>query len=113
MALMIDWHYIMHTSGGRGRKHRGMIDCCGDDAGTDPPSAQRQSEDGSLTCVYAGRGEDDLVWSCPHGGGYHVASLVEGLRGKASRPVEPDRISPPCLLRSKPSLAGLGEHWLA
>jgi hypothetical protein len=27
--------------------------------------------------------------------------------------VEPDRISPPCLLRLKPSLAGIGEYWLA
>jgi hypothetical protein len=110
---MIDWHCIMHTSSGRGRKHRGVIDCCCDDAGTNPPSAQCQSENGSLTCVYAGRGEDDLVRSCSHGGRYHLASLVHSLGGKASGPVEPDRIPPPRLLRIKPSLAGLGEHWLA
>jgi hypothetical protein len=113
MALMIDLHHIVHTSGGRGRKHRGMIDCCCDDAGTNPPPAQRQSEDGSLTCVYAGGGEDDLVRSCSHGGCYHAASLVQGLGGKAPRPVEPDRISPPCLLRIEPSLARIGDYWLA
>ena len=113
MALMIDLHHIVHTGGGRSRKHRGVIDCCCDNAGTHPPSAQCQSEDGSLTCVYAGRGEDDLIRSCSHGGSYHFASLVHALGGKASRPVEPDRISPPCLLRIKPSLAGIGEHWLA
>ena len=59
------------------------------------------------------RGEDDLIRSGSHGGSYHFASLVHALGGKASRPVEPDRISPPCLLRIKPSLAGISEHWLA
>jgi hypothetical protein len=81
MALMIDLHHIVHTSGGRSRKHRGVIDCCCDNAGANPPSAQCQSEDGSLSCVYAGRGEDDLIRSCSHGTGYHVASLVQGLGG--------------------------------
>jgi hypothetical protein len=103
----------VHTSGGRGRKHRGVIDCCCDDTGANPPSAQCQSEDGSLTRVYPGGSEDHLIRSCPYGGGYHFASLVQCLGGKASRPVEPDRISPTCLLRIKPSLARIGEHRLA
>ena len=113
MALMIDRHHIVNTSGGGGRKHRGVIDCCCDDPGANSPSAQRQSVDGSLTCVYPGGGEDHLIRSCPHRGGYYFASLVQGLGGKASRPVEPDRISPTCLLRIKPSLARIGEHRLA
>jgi hypothetical protein len=113
MALMIDRHHIVNTSGGGGRKHRGVIDCCCDDPGANSSSAQRQSVDGSLTCVYPGGGEDDLIRSCPHGGGYHFASLVQGLGGKASTPVEPGRISPSRLLRTKPSLAGVGEHRLA
>jgi hypothetical protein len=103
----------VNTSGGGGRKHRGVIDCCCDDPGANSSSAQRQSVDGSLTCVYPGGGEDDLIRSCPHGGGYHFASLVQGLGGKASRSVESGRISPTCLLRIKPSLARIGEHWLA
>ena len=85
MALMIDLHRVMHASGGSSREHRGVVDCCCDDAGTGPPAAQCQSENGSLTCVYAGRGEDDLIRSCPHGGGDHVSRLIHGLRGKASR----------------------------
>ena len=105
MALMIDLHRLVHASGGRSRKHRGVVDCCCDDAGTNPPAAQCQSQHGSLTCVYAGRGEDDLIRSCSHGGGDHSSSLVHGLGGKPSRPVEPDWIAPPRLLRIKPSLA--------
>jgi hypothetical protein len=90
-----------------------VVDCCCDDAGADPASAQCQSKDGSLTRVYPGRGEDNLIRSCSYGGGDHFSSLIHGLGGKAARPVEPDGIAPGSLLRIKPSLTRNGEHWLA
>ena len=105
-------HRLVHTSGGRGRKHRGVIDCRCDDAGTNPPSAQCQSEDGSLTCVYAGRGEDDLVRSCSTAAA--TTSRAWSMAWAARRPAGGAwPISPPRLLRIKPSLAGIGEHRLA
>jgi hypothetical protein len=110
---MINFHRLMRASGGGSREHGGVVDCCCDDPRTHPPAAQSKSQDGSLACVYPGGGEDHLIRSCPYGGGYHFARLVQGLGGKASRPVEPDRISPTCLLRTKPSLARIGEHRLA
>ena len=103
----------MHASGGGSREHRRVVDCCCDDAGTDPPAAQSQSENGSLTCVYAGRSEDDLIRSCSHGGGEHVSGLIHGLRGKPARSMEPGWIAPARQLRIKPSLACILEHWLA
>ena len=113
MALMIDLHRVVHASGRRRREHRRVIDGCCDDARTGPPTAQCESENGSLTCVYAGRGEDDLIRSGSHGGGDHFPSPIQGLGGKPSGPVEPDWIAPPRLLRIKPSLARVGEPWLA
>jgi hypothetical protein len=110
---MINFHRLVGASGGGGCKHRGVVDRCRDDARTRPPAAQSKPQHGSLTCVYPGGGEDDLIWPRSHGGGYHFASLVQGLGGNASRSVESGRISPTCLLRIKPSLARIGEHWLA
>jgi hypothetical protein len=113
MALMIDIHRVVHPSSGSRRKHRGVVDCCCDDAGTDPAPAQPQSKDGGLTRVYPGCGEDDLIRSRPYRGGNHFSSLVHGLGGKPAGSVETIWIAPPCLLRIKPSLAHIGEHWLA
>ena len=113
MALMIDIHHDVHPSGGSRRKHRGVVDCCCDDAGADPAPAQCQSKDGGLTRVNPGRGEDNLVRSCSYGGGDHLSSLIHGLGGKPARPVEPDRIAPARLLRIKPGLACISEHRLA
>ena len=113
MALMIDIHHDVHPSGGGRRKHRGVVDCCCDDAGTDPPPAQPQSKYGSLTRVNSGCSEDDLIWSRSDGSGNHFTSLVHGLTGKPAGPVETSWIAPARLLRIKPSLARIGEHWLA
>ena len=113
MALMIDIHRLVHSSDGSRRKHRGVVDCCGDDAGADPAPAQCQSKDGCLTRVYPGRGEDDLIRSCSDGGGDHFSSLIHGLGSKPARPVESERIAPARLLRIKPSLARISEHRLA
>jgi hypothetical protein len=110
---MIDIYHVVHPRGGGGRKHRGVIDCCCDDAGTDPAPAQPQSKDGGLTRVYSGCGEDDFIRSRSSGGGNHFSSLVHGLRGKPAGPVETSWIAPAGLLRIKPSLARIGEHWLA
>ena len=110
---MINFYRLVGASSGGSCEHRGVVDCCCDDARTHPSTAQSKPQHGSLTCVYPGRGEDDLIWSCSHGGGYHFASLVHGLGGKASRSVQSGRISPTGLLRIKPSLAGIGEHWFA
>jgi hypothetical protein len=113
MALMIDVHHVMHPSCGGRRKHRGVVDCCCDDAGTDPAPAQPQSKDSRLTRVYPGCGENDLIWSPSDGSGNHFSSLVHGLCRKPAGPVETSWIAPACLLRIKPSLARIGEHWLA
>jgi hypothetical protein len=110
---MIDIHHVVHPSGGGRRKHRGVVDCCCDDAGTDPAPAQAQSKDGSLTRVYPGCGENDLIRSRSDGSGHHFSSLVHGLGGEPAGPVETSWIAPPCLLPIKPSLARIGEHWLA
>ena len=113
MALMIDADGVVHSGGGRRREHRGVVDCCCDDAGTDPAPAQPESEDGCLTRVYTGRGEDDLIRSRSYRGGNHFSGLVHGLCRKPAGPVETSRIAPAGLLRIKPSLAGISEHRLA
>jgi hypothetical protein len=113
MALLIDVHCVVHSGGGGRRKHRGMVDCRCDDAGPDPAPAQSQSKDGCLTRVYPGCGEDDLIRSRFYRGGNHFSGLVHGLCRKSAGPVETSWIAPACLLRIKPSLAGIGEHWLA
>ena len=113
MALMIDVHRVVHPSGGCRRKHRGVVDCCCDDAGTDPAPAHSESEDGCLTRVHPGCGEDDLIGSRSYRGGNHFSGLVHGLCRKPAGPVEASRIAPACLLCIKPSLARIGEHRLA
>jgi hypothetical protein len=90
-----------------------VVDCCGNDAGTDPPAAQCQSENGSLACVGAGRSEDDLIRSCSHRRGNYLSSLIQGLGGQAARSMEPGWIAPARLLRIKPCLARILEHRLA
>jgi hypothetical protein len=113
MALMIDIHHVVHPSGGGRPEDRGVIDCCCDDARTHPAPAQRQSKDGGLIRVYPGCGQDDLIRSRSYPGGNHFSCLVNGLGGKPARPVQTCWIAPTCLLRIKPSLARIGEHWLA
>ena len=113
VALMIDRHRLVRTGNGSGREYRRVVDGCSDDAGTNPPPAQRQSRDGRLTCVYAGPGEEDLIRSRSHCTGDYFPRHVHGLRSQSTGPMESDRIAPSGLLRIKPSLPRIGEHWLA
>ena len=113
MAFMIDIHNVVHPSGGGRSEHRGVIDCRCDDPGTHSTPPQRQSKNSGLTRVYAGCGEDDLIRSRSHRGADHFSCLVHGLGGKPAWPVQTCWIAPACLLRIKPSLARIGEHWLA
>jgi hypothetical protein len=90
-----------------------VVDRRCDDAGTHPAPAQRQSKDGGLIRVDPGSGEDDLIRSRSYSGGNHFSCLVNGLGGKPARPVQTCWIAPARLLRIEPSLARIGEHWLA
>jgi hypothetical protein len=110
---MIDLHCLMHASGSSRREHRGVVDCCRDDARTHPAAAQGQSGDCCITRVYAGRGENHLIGSRSYGGRDDLSCLIQGLRGKPPRAVEAHRIAPPGLLSLEPSLACFIEHRLA
>jgi hypothetical protein len=81
MTLMIDLHRLVCAASGGGRQHRRVVDSRSDDAGTNPPPAQRQTRDGGLTCVYARGGEEDLIRSRPHSAGDYFSRPVHSLRG--------------------------------
>jgi hypothetical protein len=110
---MIDLHRVMRPSGSSSREHRGVVDCRCDDAGAHPAASQGQSSDGSLTCVYAGRGEDHLIRSPSHGGRDYLSRLIQSLRGKSTWAVQAHWIAPPSLLCLEPSVARFFEHGLA
>ena len=63
--------------------------------------------------VYAGRGENDLVWSRSYGGRDHLSRLIQGLRRKPTWAVEAHWIAPTSILGLEPSLSRFCEHGLA
>ena len=62
--------------------------------------------DGSLTCVYAGRGEDDLIRSRSHSGRNHFPRLDPrpGRQADQAGAAEPDRPSLPAAHQAKPGV---------